>query len=403
MRVIKADLKCAVYLYFFLLAFTPLSILAKDQANLGPNQKMTLIGQEMLTLFPFLFSEKKFIDPQNHKKIHETLVRLNQHIQDVGPHMKSLAPTRKVSFKLLKDHLKESEEVFQGPRKVFAQTMLKASTSMCMSCHTMDSKKKTLFPDVSRSFFQNDFEYAEFLFMTRNYQKALTYYREYIKNYQVGRGDDEVNLPTALRRNILIYIRILKDPVLAKSELSQLLQQKNLSDDLKQNIRDWIIGFEEWKNLPANLGEKGNLQKLIKMISTRLEAVEPEFIISGKDEVTYLRLASMLNDYLNQYPHDPELPTILYWLSQCEKAMEFNFFYPLAEVYLKECIQYDSQHPYAKKCFQEYEDMVIFSYSGSSGTHIPKVIKMEMEAIRRKLMKEKEKEKKVKKASPKKL
>jgi hypothetical protein len=51
-------------------------------------------------------------------------------------------------------------------------------------------------------------------------------------------------------------------------------------------------------------------------------------------------------------------------------------------MYLKECMLQYTSHPYAKKCFEEYEAYVTISYSGSRGTDIPDEIQDELKALR---------------------
>ncbi|WP_455202270.1 hypothetical protein, partial [Kaarinaea lacus] len=65
-----------------------------------------------------------------------------------------------------------------------------------------------------------------------------------------------------------------------------------------------------------------------------------------------------------------------------DRSINYSFYYSLADMYLKECMLQYTSHPYAKKCYEEYESYIVFSYSGSRGTDIPDDVAQELKALK---------------------
>ncbi|MBC7372216.1 MAG: hypothetical protein H7326_11660, partial [Bdellovibrionaceae bacterium] len=101
----------------------------------------------------------------------------------------------------------------------------------------------------------------------------------------------------------------------------------------------------------------------------------------SRRELNYLRVSGVLYDFLNDHPETPLKPDILYWLSFCETQNRYQNFYSLPEMYLKQCVTEYPQNPIAAKCLKEYQDLITFAYSGSSGTHIPAEVTKELKSL----------------------
>ena len=106
-----------------------------------------------------------------------------------------------------------------------------------------------------------------------------------------------------------------------------------------------------------------------------LDAIDPSL-------VNYLRVSGILNEYLLTHPNTKVEPEILYWLAICDRSISNNFFFSLADMYLKECITRYPSAPIAKKCFTEYETQTTLGYTGSSGIHVPPEVKAELKRLK---------------------
>ena len=75
----------------------------------------------------------------------------------------------------------------------------------------------------------------------------------------------------------------------------------------------------------------------------------------------------------------------LYWLAVSDRVLEYRFYYSLADMYLKQCMLEYTDDPIAQSCYREYENYIAFSYSGSSGTHIPADVAAELKTLKAKV------------------
>jgi hypothetical protein len=101
--------------------------------------------------------------------------------------------------------------------------------------------------------------------------------------------------------------------------------------------------------------------------------------------MTYLKISGLLYEYLEHHPDTALMPEILFWLARCDRALNNNFFYSLADMYLKECVLKYPKHPIALNCFHEYEDSVTLGYTGSSGVHMPSDVLGDLNKMKREM------------------
>ena len=73
-------------------------------------------------------------------------------------------------------------------------------------------------------------------------------------------------------------------------------------------------------------------------------------------------------------PTSSSIPEVLYWLAVVDREMTNSIFYSFADLYLKECMLKFPESGTAMKCYKEYESEMIFGYTGSAGTNIPREV-----------------------------
>lgn len=77
--------------------------------------------------------------------------------------------------------------------------------------------------------------------------------------------------------------------------------------------------------------------------------------MGDKNMVPQLYVSGILYEYVQLHPVSEIGAGIYYWLAKCEKKLSKNFFFPVAEFYLKECIERFPLSLEAKLCFNELE------------------------------------------------
>jgi hypothetical protein len=207
------------------------------------NFKMNRIGKSMQKLFPYMFNSEKFSSSKNEKIILKEMKNILSNLESAEDHFKEDKPvTYQLGGDVLISHTKETIDIFKNGKKSFAQSMLKASTHLCMSCHTQDNTKRKLFRSMKRKSFSDDFAYAEFNFMTRNYNEALKYYNKFIST-----SNNKKRIGTALKRKLTIFAGIQKSPQAGISSFNKDIARPNLGKMNAADVALWIKGLEKWK------------------------------------------------------------------------------------------------------------------------------------------------------------
>ncbi len=289
----------------------------------------------------------------------------------------------KFSRQVLEDHIIETERVFRLGNKSYARWMMNSTMNICMGCHLQTPRESSHFSEFTNTkIFSSDFERAEFLFTTRDFIGANRIYGNLLDTYPHS-GVNREQLESAVRRQVGYFARIERNPKAGKEALQKILANKKLPQPLQESIAAWQAQFAKWEKIKIPTPDFENKEQLLSFAEKYLN---DDALIS--DEINHPRLVTdliisgVLYEYLEKHPYSNKTPEILYWLSVCDRELNNNFFYSLADLYLRECITEFPENPIAKKCFKEYEANVIMGYSGSSGTHVPGDVSADLKRLR---------------------
>ncbi len=354
---------------------------APSSKTLGTTKE--LMGKflsHMQALKGYIVSEDQFIDKKNFGEIDSHLKELSSLSKKAAHDPRLQLPGYRVSRQVLENHIEETERVFRLGNKHYARWMLGSTLSICMSCHTQ-------IPTVSRSLkdfesletFSTPFDQAEFLFATRAFDQAKPFYEKIIQNYPEDKVNSE-QAETALERMITYYARIRRNPEAAVLALEQYQRNTKLPPFLKEDMKIWLRSFKDWNKEPVLNPSSATDSEIIEFASKNLDPKVSGYIMAADNPraALYLKVSGILYEYLQQHPDSKATPSMLYWLAICDKGLNNNFFYSLGDVYLRECIIRFPQTPTARTCYDEYESETVLSYSGSSGTHLPEDVKIDL-------------------------
>ncbi|WP_455210851.1 hypothetical protein [Kaarinaea lacus] len=358
--------------------------IAKDNDDkLRINATMTQIGNTITDLFPIFLNEINFNNPENEKLINDDINRIVSSIKTAESHFNQGSKPSQISYDILYENLLETQQAMEAGNKNYAQNLLIEVVSICTSCHTQDNKQRTLFRGKGRDAFTSDFEYAEFNFLTRNYEAAIEYYDRYLKSPYALKPERVIF--TSAKKLLTIYAQVLNDPGRGAMHFKKLLKSNYLTPLVEKNAKEWIKGLEE---LQANEASKvkevtfDELDKYVHQYLGPLDSPGSAIMPTNKQKVYHLWLQGQLYRYFASDPAPETVPLLLYWLSINDRATNYSFYYSLADLYLKECMLKHTQHYMAKQCFDEYNEYVVFSYSGSLGTEIPEDEQRELKRLR---------------------
>ncbi len=360
---------------------------------------MDEVFYSFVELIPYMGSEKKFKDPKNETKIQEHLLNLSKTFSAASHQKKMHSLGFRPSVDVIKEHISETIDVFNLKRKVFALKRLQALGGLCSSCHSQlpelgSGNFSRHLNSVTLNQFSSKFDYAEFLYTIRKYNKSVRYYIDSIndrlkinknlkgkKNIEGDSDFTEKNLNTSLKRILSIFTKVNYNPQRARSLMEGFQNNSQISQVTREEIKDWIVELKKWEGISLSINNEKDLDLFIKnhlsILNSQGEAVNAAY------DIVYLIASGKLFKFINAFPTSPSTPKALYYLGKAERRLNNNYFYSLSELYLEECIHRFSKNPFAKKCFEQYEDDLVMGFTGTAGTSIPEDEKAKLEALRK--------------------
>lgn len=373
---------------FLSILFVSLSTLAADKAEKPKHVQPTMhkLFSKIQELVPYVVDEEKFNDPKNEKFIADSLKEMKKLAKDASHAEELKTTTFKISRKVLEDHFADIERVFKVGNKNFARWELGSTVPLCMSCHTQapSASRNWDVVDITRGNL-NDYQKAELLFMGRDFDDALNYYDVVISGYP----DNKIpvnQVEKSLERKVVIFSRVKRDFTGGVKSLEKSLKNKKLPEAFVKNVNAWIGLFRIQNKNGFPNPKKSNDRDIQKYVQKELKRGLWDDMTDARNTtnprlVKNLTVSGVLYEYLNTHPETKIKPDILLWLAMCDRKFQETLFYSLADMYLKECINEFPTHPTAKKCFDEYKDNTIISYSGSGGVNLPDDVKKELKDL----------------------
>lgn len=345
------------------------------------NAKMSEIGEVMAGLFPLIVAQRELSSPEQ-AQLKENLTRLVVLFREAGPHIRQRSETYNVSYQLVLDHLEKTKRMLDLKYLDQARIDLYALGPICTSCHTQDTQLRTTFGGVDRAGFPTDRAYAEFSYLTRNYAEAERYYDLYLRSDE---NKMEFDIVQPLQRLITIYTQVFNLPGTGAEKLSRYTDIKGHTAITRKHLTGWIKGLRALESSGAskvNAPDLKTIEGFIRQYIGPLDTPLPAVHVGPEQEIARVWLRGQLYHYLNRQPGTKEIPMLLYWLAVSDRAIGYEYFFSLADLYLKDCVLNYSSSPYAQRCFDEYNEYVAYAYSGSGGNFTPPEIEDELERLR---------------------
>ncbi len=352
-------------------------------------EKMSDAFNSFIKLQKYALNEKSFTDEQNHQVIYTELFNLSNIFKDI--HNEGDLPTfnYSVNAQLISSHFNDTLGAFEMKQKYFARNRVKATTSLCISCHSQIKTSASLgvIKKIKNleSGLSNDLQKAELFFVVRDYKSAQTNYLSYMRKSiddlksmkKLGSSSYSRNIVKAFRRIVSINTRTFFKPEKALNALSKF-DFSQLSTMDRNEVALTLKELAQWK-------EKKYPDEKVKMKDFLGELVTDSY--TSQNKVHRLVASGYLKKKLLNSTDKSETAEILLYLSKIENSLSFNYFYSLSDAYLMSCMDNFSKFNIAKKCYEEYEKSIIHGYSGSSGTSIPKDIQKRLKVYKEKIFK----------------
>lgn len=341
------------------------------------NTTMVGIGAMMSSLL----SEQVLANPD------ATLQQLDQleaRFRQTEDHAGERGPAFRISWDTLLEQIGRARDaVDEGTAtQDTLRNLVHGIASACAGCHTQDDKAQVLSIGKLVPAGKDPLQQARFHYITRNYAEALKLYDAFL-DAQPGLSWNGPVLD-ALEGELTIFAQIYRDPDRAIKHLKKRLDRSGavMSKGVRQDMQAWIKGFEEIRK--AKMKAFGCPLDDLEIYAGKFilpHAGEP-IVIAEQDKVSYLWMRGLLHEYIQANPEDARMPDLLYWLAISDRVLDYNFYYSLADLYLRECIVRYPTSDTAELCYEEYERYVEFAYSGSGGINVPADVQDELIRLR---------------------
>ncbi|MCC6277555.1 MAG: hypothetical protein IT289_06550 [Oligoflexia bacterium] len=377
--------KVSLVLIFTVCLGSVSTLKAEDKNKFQPTKPiMNDIGETVYRLLPYVVNEGRFVDPKNDPELRVLLKKLSENVEKAKHAVQVGVEPFVYSRDVLRGHVREVNRVFTHGNKSYARWMLQSMFNICSSCHTQlgteSSWARALEPNTK---WASDFDQAEFFFATRDYSKAFELYDKMIRGYP-GNKLTTLQLETAFERQAAYFVKVKRTPQNGVDYMAKLQTASQVPEFLQNNAKAWAGLFRDWsKEKPVDLRAMNEAQ-FRKYVEEQLAPGLWDKLIDASEPrvITYLKVSTVLGDYLQTHPNTKLKAQIFLWLARCDRALNNNFFYSLADIYLRECIMRFSDSPVAVKCYEEYETSTMAAYSGSAGSFVPDEVNRELKRLK---------------------
>lgn len=358
------------------LILAPSAVLAADQ-SFQVNATMTEIGAIMSNLL----NDKVLADPD---VTLQDLEQLGQRFEQMAPHVGERGPAFRVTWQTMTEQIDRARDAVQGGNATpdTLRNLVHGIASVCSGCHTQDDRVPVFSFGRLSPTAGDPLQRARFSYITRNYADALALYDEYLDAQpRIAYTGPVLD---AIEGELTIYAQIYRDPDRAIAALRKRLDRSggSMSKQVRNDMQAWTKGFEDLRRQKVKAFEP-TLAELDGYVRKYILPHEGAPIITEeKDKIAYLWIRGLLHEYVQAHPTDARMPDLLYWLALTDRVLDYNFYYSLADLYLKECIVRYPGTATAESCYDEYEKYVDFAYSGTGGEFVPEDVRDELQRLR---------------------
>jgi hypothetical protein len=350
-----------------------------EPAESQPRESMRKMSDDLLQLRVFARTEKEFLDPKNGTEISKLLADLVKSAVVIHKKNEFKKENYAISSDAMIDHLKRTQKFFNSDQKKFARWMTTSAQFVCMSCHTQFptyGKKMDLSAEQKSMF--SDFEQAEFLFASHDFNNAIVIYKKILKN---SLKYDRMVVEKSTERLVVYYSRLQRDFSSAVAFLKEIENDKSTPAFLKQQAIDLQKQYKFISTQPS-LDPKANSEQ--QVLDFALNLKNPKGLnYAGPLFAINQYVAGVLYEYLNSHPVTDETPKILLELAIRDDLLDENFFFSLADIYLRECIVRFPSSKTAELCYSELHERTLASFTGSRGTVVPDDVLADLKKLKK--------------------
>lgn len=350
--------------------------------------KMNTISGTIRNLGPYIASEESFVKENNKKIIEQNLLNLTDLFKNLKVHPVISTGGLSINQLVMTEQLQQTVAYFKAGKRSLARAKFTSALNLCIGCHTQSPGQELtkLFADKDIEKMKISlFEKAELYFITRDYDKAMALYNDFLG--KVKKTDDDEFIYKALERELIYYVRIKKDFAAGKAQFDKHLKAKLFNDKISEEVAEWsrtLGGKTLWDGFNPETTKEEDMEKFMKTFIADDEE-GPIFTVTNSSEVYDLNLSTILLDYYNAHPDTRLGGKILYWLAILDKRINDDLFFSIGDFYLLSCMEKYSKDPIAAECFDAYQEDLEINYLSKDKKEFPKDIIEKLNTLKKKI------------------
>lgn len=350
--------------------------------------KMNTISGTIRNLGPYIASEQEFTKENNKKFIEQNLLNLTDLFKNLKVHPVISTQGLSLNQLVMTEQLQQTVTYFRAGKRSLARAKFTSALNLCIGCHAQSPGQELgkLFADKDIQKMKISlFEKAELYFITRDYDKAMELYNEFLS--KVKKTDDDEFIYKALERELIYYVRIKKDFAAGKAQFDKHLKAKLFNEKITEEVSEWsrtLGGKTLWDGFNPEGTKEEEMEKFMKTFIADDEE-GPIFTVTNSSEVYDLNLSTILLDYYNAHPDTRLGGKILYWLAILDKRINDDLFFSIGDFYLLTCMEKYSKDPIAAECFDSYQEDLEINYLSKDKKEFPKDIIEKLNSLKKKI------------------
>lgn len=352
--------------------------------------RMQSMLTDVLTLFPYAYDEDQKLEKKDFAKIKKVFDSLKKNSAELKKHTGhfDLNSGKKIdpSFSFIADSF-ESEIAIANESfnknldfDIKTRSYLRSSIAKCMLCHTQSNNGPQFKLDEFKAQFAKLKPLDRFTAMaaTRQFDLAITEFEKMAKDPN-GPKQGQAFIDKSARTAMAILVRVKKDPQAAIQLVNTIQNSKNFSKVMTSDLTEWKSALEKWKlEKPSNLSSDQAYFDEAKKLSEKMGSPESE----EKSEIDLLRASGILHEMLIQFPESKLRAESLMLLASIYDSLPGFAIWDLSTEYLGSCVLENPHSAIGKKCFDKYEELVTFGYTGSAGVNVPAAVKSQIKRMK---------------------
>lgn len=366
--------------FILMMTLTPFVLIAEGRGEpLRP--AMTRLSESLKTLIPLSGSPLSWENPKNHPAIEKNLKLLLESSHLIKGNGGAKPEVRDPVLGLLQPYLTEEASItlsaFRLGRLDYARKNLRNVLSSCIACHSREPELgAVLAPGGNGELKKLDaLERARWFSAIRDFDHSIEEYHRSL--FEPGLAKRDLYAwERSFREVMTLLIRVKRTPEAALTLVRKLLGMNNIPYFLKRELLDWEKSLASWppETLGKNTGEAAELLE-IHRIQERADK-KKSYPLDHSADALYLRLSSLLYEFIRKHPESPDLAEAWYLLGRAHQTLDMPPLENLHEKFLEACIRARPHSPLAQNCYTQLEQSLFYGFTGSSGTRLPdKVMK----------------------------